>query len=297
MTEKTIGQSHLNIGGCVLAAIDASMYSESVAHYAAWAAHRLEAPLEYLHVLDRHPEHASSSDLSGSLALGAQESLLKELASADESKSKLAQERGRLLLKHAQAIASSFHGLKAETKLRHGALVDTLTEQEPGVRLFVLGKRGEHADLAKGHLGGEVERAVRAVHRPILVVSRAYTDVSKVLVAFDGSATTRKGIEMIAGSPLFRGTHVEVITVGKETEAASQNLEWALSTLTQAGLSNRGLVIAGEPEEIILQRVKNESIDLLVMGAYGHSRIRQLIVGSTTTSVLRTCGIPVLLLR
>jgi nucleotide-binding universal stress UspA family protein len=297
MSEQLIGQTHLNIGGKVLAAIDPSVYSESVAHYAAWAAHRLAAPLEYLHVLDRHPEHADSKDLSGSLALGAQEDLLKELALLDESKSKLAQERGRLLLKHAQAIAQTFHGIQASSKLRHGALVDTLTEQEADVRLFVLGKRGEHADFAKGHLGGQIERAVRAVHRPLLVVSRAYTEVSKVLVAFDGSPTTRKGIEMVAGSPLFRGMHVDVLTVGKESDATSQALEWALSVLTRAGLSNRGLVMAGDPEEIISLRAKEESTDLLVMGAYGHSRVRQLIVGSTTTSVLRACRIPVLLLR
>ncbi len=297
MSEQLIGQAHLNIGGKVLAAIDPSVYSESVAHYAAWAAHRLAAPLEYLHVLDRHPEHAESKDLSGSLALGAQDALMKELASLDESKSKLAQERGRLLLKHAQAIARAFHGVEAETKLRHGALVDELTQQEADVRLFVLGKRGEHADFAKGHLGGQVERAVRAVHRPLLVVSRAYTEVSKILVAFDGSPTTRKGIEMIAGSPLFRGMHVDVLTVGKESDAASQGLEWALSTLTHAGLGSRGLVVAGDPEEVISRRVNEESVDLLVMGAYGHSRIRQLIVGSTTTSVMRSCRIPVLLLR
>ncbi|WP_258015566.1 universal stress protein [Stenotrophomonas maltophilia] len=297
MSEQLIGQTHLNIGGKVLAAIDPSVYSESVAHYAAWAAHRLAAPLEYLHVLNRHPEHADSKDLSGSLALGAQEDLLKKLALLDESKSKLAQERGRLLLKHAQAIAQTFHGIQASSKLRHGSLVETLTEQEADVRLFVLGKRGEHADFAKGHLGGQIERAVRAVHRPLLVVSRAYTEVSKILVAFDGSPTTRKGIEMVAGSPLFRGMHVDVLIVGKEDEGTSQALEWALSVLTAAGLSNRGLVVAGDPEEVISLRAKEESTDLLVMGAYGHSRVRQLIVGSTTTSVLRACRIPVLLLR
>jgi nucleotide-binding universal stress UspA family protein len=36
---------------------------------------------------------------------------------------------------------------------------------------------------------------------------------------------------------------------------------------------------------------------LLAMGAYGHSRIRQLIVGSTTTTLLRTSAVPVLILR
>ena len=38
-------------------------------------------------------------------------------------------------------------------------------------------------------------------------------------------------------------------------------------------------------------------IVLLVLGAYGHSRIRQLIVGSTTTALLRLCSVPVLVLR
>lgn len=66
MTDK-IGHSHIDHSGSVLAATDASAYSESVAHYAAWAAHRLEAPLEYLHVLDRHPEAASTADFSGNL--------------------------------------------------------------------------------------------------------------------------------------------------------------------------------------------------------------------------------------
>ena len=37
--------------------------------------------------------------------------------------------------------------------------------------------------------------------------------------------------------------------------------------------------------------------DLLVMGAYGHSRIRELIVGSTTTAMIRTGKVPVLLFR
>ncbi|MDP5776249.1 universal stress protein, partial [Pseudomonas aeruginosa] len=39
------------------------------------------------------------------------------------------------------------------------------------------------------------------------------------------------------------------------------------------------------------------AIDLLVMGAYGHSRIRQFLVGSTTTSMLRSTTSPLLLLR
>lgn len=66
--------------------------------------------------------------------------------------------------------------------------------------------------------------------------------------------------------------------------------------LVHAFLSAHGEFRAGEPEVVIPDYVRDERIDLLVMGAYGHSRIRQLIVGTTTT-MLRTCHVPVLLLR
>lgn len=297
MNGKDTSHPYLNIGGRVLAAVDVSAYTESISHYAAWAAKRLAAPLEYLHILDRHPEAASTADFSGNLDLDAQSKLLEGLTSLDETRSKLGQERGRLVLQQAKGIASTFHGIEAETRLRNGALVDTLTELEDDVRLFVMGKRGEHADFAKGHLGSQLERVVRAVHRPLLVASRSYAEIERVLIAFDGSATTRKGVEMVAASPLFRGLDIRVLTVGTTNTANEAALRWALDTLTAAGLSAAGAVLPGEAEEVIGHYIRDEHVDLLVMGAYGHSRIRHLIVGSTTTTLLRTCRIPVLLLR
>ena len=62
----------------------------------------------------------------------------------------------------AAARARAAGATVAETRLRHDHLVDALVELEAGVRLFVLGKRGEQADFAKGHLGGHLERVVRA---------------------------------------------------------------------------------------------------------------------------------------
>ncbi|MEZ0472950.1 universal stress protein [Luteimonas salinilitoris] len=297
MTDKSATHPYLNVGGRVLAAIDLSVYTESTCHYAAWAAHRLEAPLEYLHVLSRHQEAASGIDFSGNLAADARQKLLQDLVVADEHRSKLAQERGRLVLERAKGIAAGLHGVSAEGRLRHGSLVETLTELETDVRLFVLGKRGEHADFAKGHLGGELERVVRAVHRPLLVASREYTEIDRVLIAFDGSPTTRKGVEMVAASPLFRGLEIRVVTAGTDTDAIAKQMQWALETLKAAGLTALGAILSGDPEDIIASYVRDEEVDLLVMGAYGHSRIRQLIVGSTTTTMLRTCRVPVLLLR
>ena len=287
---------HLHAGGRVLAAIDASAYTESICRHASWAAMRLGAPLEIVHVIDP-TEQTAPVDLSGNLALGEQETLLLQLSALDEERSKLSRERGRLLLQQAQQFAASA-GADAVVRMRHGGVSDTLLELENDVRLFVVGKRGEHADFARGHLGSEVERIVRSVHRPLLVASREFRPVKRALIAFDGSATTRKAVEMVAASPLFRGLQVHVVTVGKSDPSGSAaGLDWARGTLTDAGFDVTARAIAGEPEDAIAAYVRDEAVDLLVMGAYGHSRIRRLIVGSTTTEMLRNCQIPVLLLR
>ena len=289
----------IHSAGHVCAAIDASVYTESVTRLAAWAAQVTGAPLDLVHVLDRHPEAAAAAaiDFSGNLALGAQEQLLDELARIDEARGKLAMQQGRELLRRAAALAAEAGVVSREQRLRHGELVDTLTEIEQDVRLFVIGKRGEHADFAKGHLGGNLERVVRAVHRPVLVAARQFQPIRRALIAFDGSATTRKCVQMAAASPLFADLKLSVLLVGPDTAEHRNQLDWARQTLAAGGLEADCQRREGHAEELIARHVREQSVDLLVMGAYGHSRIRQFIIGSATTTMLRTCLVPVLLLR
>ena len=55
--------------------------------------------------------------------------------------------------------------------------------------------------------------------------------------------------------------------------------------------------VAGDPEAVIAKTVKEQGIDMLVMGAYTHSRLRALFFGSKTNGLLRSATIPTLLLR
>ncbi len=281
----------------IVATVDASASAASVADHAAWAATRLSAPLEFVHVLDRHPETAPKIDFSGTLEAGGGEAVLKELAQLDERRSHLAQERGALLLQQVKRRATEAGVSPVDARMRHGTLVDSLTELEAGVRLFVLGKYGESAGAASGHLGANLERVVRAVHRPLLIASRTFRPVQRFSIAFDGSSTTKKGIEMIAASPLFSGLPCHVVMAGAESADARAQLQWAHTTLTAAGFDVHTAIRPGEAEEVIGDYVREQNIDLLVMGAYGHSRIRRLIVGSTTTALLQSANCPVLLIR
>lgn len=292
MTSSTL----IHADGRVLAALDVSSYATSVAGIAAWAAARLSSPLEYLHVMDRPNAAPDKQDLSGNLILGDREDLLAELSALDESRSRIAQESGRRLLEQARVLARESSAIEAETRLRHGGLLDTLLEFEADVRLFVIGKRGEHADFSKGHLGSNLERVVRAVHRPVLVASRAFTPPQKFLIAFDGSATTRRCIEMVCASPLLKDIVCDLLMVG-DSPGETDGLEWAREQLSDAGFHVNVHVVAGSADAVIARHVQDHAIELIVMGAYGHSRIRSLILGSTTTQILRTCLVPVLLLR
>jgi nucleotide-binding universal stress UspA family protein len=288
--------SLINADGRVLAAIDPSAYASGVAELAGWAAQRLGVELELMHAIDRSAE-AEPRDLSGNLSLGTQEALLEELAVLDGNRARLAQTHGRALLEQLQGDLAKSSGVTASLRQRHGELVDTLLDLEPEVRLFVIGKRGEHADLAKGHLGSNLERVVRAVHRPVLVASKTVRAIARFLIAFDGSQTTRRCVEMVAASPLLRGTQCHLLMVGAEDAVRREQLDWAVTRLAEAGFVAQASTAEGPPEVAIAEHVENLAIDLLVMGAYGHSRIRTMILGSTTTQLLRTCRIPVLLIR
>ena len=71
----------------------------------------------------------------------------------------------------------------------------------------------------------------------------------------------------------------------------------AQSRLAAGGLQASIAIEPGEPETALEHKITAEGFDLLVMGAYGHSRLRNLIIGSTTTAMIRACKVPVLLYR
>lgn len=287
----------MNMDNKVLACVDQSPWADHVADYAAWAARRLDAPLEFLHVIDRHPERGSGKDHSGSIGVGAQEALLTELSAHDAAFARTARDQGRVFLNRLRQRATGAGAGCIDTRQRYGELEATLVEQQQDVRLLVIGRRGESAATTQRDLGRNVERVVRALTRPILTVTDAFRAPQKVLVAYDGGGITRRGIDMLAASPLLRGLDVRVLMSGPERPGAPKDIEQACATLTAGGLTASGCIIPGDPEQVIAQYAANEGMDLLVMGAWSHSPLRSLLFGSKTSDLLRSARLPVLLLR
>ncbi|MCM5557722.1 universal stress protein [Pleomorphomonas sp. JP5] len=280
----------------VLACVDVSVYAISVADHAAWAARRMDASVSILHVIGRK-ERGDLLDLSGALGVDANAQLLDSLARIDEESAKLAQERGRALLDTSRARLTEQGVAEVNVKFRHGSFVDTVAECEEDVSLIVIGKRGASADFAQMHIGSNLERVVRSAKRPILVASREWKGISRVLLAYDGGPSARKALEYMASKPLFGGLEVHVVTVGDDTPANRQRLEDATRVLGDRGEAVVSKLIPGDPTKAIGDYVRAEGIDLLAIGAYGHSAVRNLLVGSTTSAMIRTCLIPLMLFR
>lgn len=280
----------------ILALVDGSGYAQSVCHHAAWIAQRLGAAVDLLHLL---PEGgaAGSKDLSGALALGARTALLADLAELDAQRAKLTTAQGHAILGAARAIVEADGAGPVTEKLRYGDLVETLARLQPDVRALVMGKRGEGSAGAFEHLGHNLERVLRSATVPVFVASRQFQPIARVLIAFDASASALRAVDRMAASPVFAGLETVLVHVGPDTPAIRHALASAQAKLEAGGLQSSARVVAGEPEAVLDAMVTAEGFGLLVMGAYGHSRIRNLIIGSTTTALIRACKIPVLLYR
>ncbi len=278
--------------------IDGHASTTAAIDWGIWAAHRLPAPLELLHVLERPPEMPNVGDYSGAIGLGAQEVLLQQLSELDEERAKLAQQAGREMLEAAANRVAAAGLPLPDTHLNHGELVDTLLELEPQLRLCVLGVNHRASGTRKRHLDHHVERVIRALQRPVLVATQEqFAAPQRFVVAYDASDTARKMVDMVAASPLLRGLPALLAMAGAETPLAHEQLGAAAEQLRVAGFAVETALVPGEPEQVLPDLVAAQGPALLVMGAYGHSRIRQLIVGSTTTTLLRLSQVPVLVLR
>jgi len=281
----------------ILACVDATPVSDVVTDYAVWTARRLDAPVELLHVLERHVELPGSQDHSGAIGLDAQEKLMDQLTKEDEERTRLIREQGRALLSRLRERALQSGAETVDSRLRHGDIEETLAEQQEGSRLLVIGRAGHSAPDVKAGLGKHLEWVIRSITRPVLVVNGNYRETKKVLFAFDGGSVTRKGVEMLAGSPLLRGLPLQLVAAGQPSDSDKKQLSAAVETLVGSGIDATASIQPGSPKDVITQALVDGGFDLLVMGSYSHSPLRSLLFRSTTSEILLASKVPVLLLR
>lgn len=283
--------------GKIIACIDGSAYADSVSQLGAWAHERTGLGVSLLHVVAPHAE-VIKADMSGQIGLGAKSALKEELAKLDEEHGKLELKKGQLMLDHAKEEMAAKGIPHPEVLHRRGSLVETITELESEAELVVIGKRGEHHHAAPHHLGSNLERVARAIHKPLLVATTNMQRIEKFLIAYDGSSSANKAVDYTVSHPLLKGLECHLLKIGDAEPEAQALLEQAEDKFKVAGFTVHASLKQGKPvERVVADYVNAHGIQLLVIGAYGHSKIRSLILGSTTTALVRKTEIPLLLFR
>lgn len=280
----------------VIGCIDGSVATTAVCDYSAWASQRLSAPLLLLHVLDEK-SFPVAPDLTGNIGLGSREHLLDELAELDAQRAKIALKHGHQMLEQAAERAKADGVEQVHLRQRHGDLADSLHDLEAETRLIVLGLHGADTSATPQLVGSHVETVIRTAKRPVLLTQAEFKQPQSMLFAFDGSQTCEKGVAMVAASPLFQSLPIHLVMVGPVSVGQRNQLQQAAEQLQQHGHQVTVAVLSGDVETALHDYQQQQELDVLVMGAYGHSRLRQFLLGSTTTHMLENATGPVLVLR
>lgn len=248
-----------------------------------------------LYVTDlRQFEIPAVADFSGSLGIQPFEGMVAQLQEVEQIKSNFVKEQALKTLADA-GVAEAAITFHHET----GLLVDVMSDYTDVADLVLIGKRGENFNFATEHLGSMLERVLRSVDKPCLVTNRKFKAIDKIAIAYDGGESCQKALDFIAANEPFKAMeiHLVVCAEGNKEDKANELLKEAEKRLQGAGLHPKCQMLSGEVETEIADYVEHNAIDLLLVGAYGHSRLRELFIGSTTTELLRRCLIPVLCFR
>ena len=276
----------------ILLCTDGSPAADVASQYAIWLAKKLGGGIRALYVTDiRILEGPMLADLSG--AIGAQPfpGLLPQYQ-------EIQREKATVLL---DAVRQRCDEQRVTCEVAHetGILVSKMLDYERDADLVVLGQRGEHAPWIGEMLGSSVERMVRASIKPCLVTPAEFREIKHLLLAHDGSPESGKALQAGIDLAVALGAETTVLTVcqREHEEEASKNLRAGEQLARERGLTVHAQLAHGHPETEILSLQKKAGVDLIVMGAYGHTRIREFVVGSTTSHVMRKATVPVLLWR
>jgi nucleotide-binding universal stress UspA family protein len=271
----------------ILIAVDGSQYSD----WGRAAALELLSPkgrLQFLHVVDIIAlEGTFLQDLSG--AVGAE-----PFMNLSPKLEQILREKGMATL-DAQIEACKRSGAECHSLLETGIVANVIAHKAVEHRLVVVGRRGKNERFHTGLAGSVTESLLRKSPRPVLVVPAQPRPVTKVLLGYDGSQPSAHAMNEAGRFCTDRNLPLTVLVAGDEAPYNEKLLQTARSFFATAkhpvSFENK----IGSPNEVLTAAAAN--FDLLIVGAHGHSRIVEMIVGSTTEYLLRNAPIPTLFTR
>jgi len=279
----------------IYACVDGSKYSESVTRYGAMIAKTLDVPLKILNTVS-HKHNPETANLSGNIKLGESDEILQNLSEDDSKQSKTKIAYGKEVLQACKNIATKMGAKDIITAQRHGNLYENLQELEDEIRVLLIGISG-HKHKNETGIGTQVEEIIRSLRVPTLLINQEYKEPQKVMIAYNGSDAAKKALDIVSMQPIFGSVERFVVSVCNDKQKCQNLLDEAQSKLKHHGIHAQTAALSGDPAEALIDFQTSHSIDIIAMGAFSHSRLRDAIFGSFTAKMLAKSKTPLLLLR
>ncbi len=274
----------------ILLSVDGSGYTDTVLRYGIHCSKSCGALLRVLTVIDvRIFEWAVAAGADGFVPI------IPSALYQEESR-RILEKRADAVLEKCREILQQ-ENCKFELHKISGPPVDVICEQALTVDLVIIGARGEFARWESKMIGATVEAVTRLCNKSILVVDKDFSVPTKMLMAYDGSLKANRALT-IAG---FMAQHLNVpmviLNVTDQPEHGQNILREAERYLEPFDIEVKSEISKGMVDEVIVKYAETNNCDVIAMGAYGHSRIREAILGSHTEQIVRKSRVPVLLAK
>ena len=274
----------------ILIPTDGSANSNIAVAYGIYLATTGNAEINGLNVVDiRALEGPFLSDISGSLGFIPLQNYLPKYQ-------QILEERANDILESFRKTCEE-RSIKPKTKRLTGIVPNIIAEEGKKVDLIIMAQRGEHAQWSSGLLGSTTESVVRKSPRPVMVTPQQFRPFTRVLVAYDGSSESTKALKFACEFVYLFKVTLRTVVVSSSEEKGREIAREAEEFISPYHLDTDVTCLSGEACEEILGFSENNSIDLIIMGAFGHSRVHEMLLGGTTAYIMRKSHIPVLLSR
>ncbi|MBZ0220951.1 MAG: universal stress protein [Candidatus Methylomirabilis sp.] len=273
----------------ILVPQDGSVYGKSALDYSMWLSSRFGAGLVGINVVDVVSlEGPFLHDISGSLGFEPFLNFSTRMREALEA-------RGKTILS-AFEDACKENGTACESQITFGVVANEIIDKAKVADLVVIGRRGVNARFEYGLLGSTTESVLRRSPKPVLIVPERFTEPKKPLLAYDGSPNASRAMHSAAEWAKTLDLSLTVLTVSS-SEEEDPILNDARTYLKPYGIQASFVHRKGDPPIVIENYYKDNGHDLLFMGTSHHSRLVEMVLGSTTEHVMRTVPGPFFLER
>lgn len=272
----------------ILVPQDGSSHSNSSLAYAIFLSKKFKAVLIGQYVVDTVAfEGPFLHDLSGALGFEPYLNFSSKMRDVLEQK-------GKEILENFKE-ACKMAGIESDTILDSGIVSNRICEESKIADIIVMGRRGINVSFEHGLLGSTTEGVIRKAPKPVMIVSDKYEEIRKPLLVYNGSFSSSRVMRTAAefAKVLALPLTVLIVSRGKNEGLLNEAEEY----FKPYELEVKYVTLENKVPADIVTYIDSEFHDLVFLGASGHGKLVERVLGGTTEFVLRNLEKPIILER